>query len=44
VVKTFDERTGAKTIWVRPQLQRLRAGAAESGEGTVADNSAPQKS
>jgi hypothetical protein len=35
----------AKQVWVRPELQRIEAGSAESNEtGTVTDSSSPQRS
>lgn len=34
----------AKMEWVRPVVQRIEAGSAESGEGTRTDNSPPQGS
>ena len=39
-----QQPASVKAGWVRPAVQRLEAGAAESGEGGINDNSAPQKS
>ncbi len=38
------EANEAKQAWVRPALQRIEAGSAESGESGVFDASNPQRS
>jgi hypothetical protein len=35
---------GAKSVWARPSVQRLEAGAAESQRATIADGSGQQAS
>jgi hypothetical protein len=39
-----SETTAEKREWVRPELQRLEAGSAESNFSGIPDNSSPQAS